>query len=316
MIAIGVVAVAGAGSVSGAAAKQPSRLKVAVAPAAPTLRTPIAVTVTVPKLQRGIRYGAELRLPSGGDLACTDFPASITLRRTKSLKWTGTIKPDTASGAGVWCPGKGQIRIYRFGPGKLVSGPLLRRSFQVTLGRGESPPAEAFVPVKVSVLGGSTLTATGAGRPDRVVQLSGVLRGRIPGRFKPNTDITVNDLAGTITPFSPSLAKAVLAPDPLCPDTAPPATFDAIPPSQMVLKASGDTTWNLTLNGAPSQLFGCGPAGPPAGTTTLALAGRVGPKGLLELQQTASVTGIALPGGSQGGLAASLALNVDLSGRG
>ena len=112
------------------------------------------------------------------------------------------------------------------------------------------------------------------------------------------------------------LAQAVFPPDPLCPDTPPPGTFDAIPPSQMVLKASGDGTLSLTLNGAPSQLFGCGPGGALSGTTTLPFSGHVGPKGLLELGLTGNVTGIALPGGSQGGLAASLVLNVDLSGKG
>ena len=49
----------------------------------------------------------------------------------------------------------------------------------------------------------------------------------------------------------------------------------------MLLKASGDATFALTLNGAPSQLFGCGPAGPLTGATTFPLAGHVGPNGLL-----------------------------------
>ena len=82
----------------------------------------------------------------------------------------------------------------------------------------------------------------------------------------------------------------------------------------MLLNANGDVTWNLTLNGAPSQLFGCGPAGALSGTTTLPLSGHVGPKSLSELGVAGNVGGIALPTGSQGGLAANLVLNVDLSG--
>ena len=122
--------------------------------------------------------------------------------------------------------------------------------------------------------------------------------------------------AGSLTPLSAALAQGAFPSDPLCPDAGPPATFDAASSSQLLLKASGDAAFNLVLNGAASQLFGCGPAGTLTGTTTLPLSGRVGPTGLLELGVAGNVGGIALPGGSQGGLAASLAMNVDLSGRG
>ena len=46
------------------------------------------------------------------------------------------------------------------------------------------------------------------------------------------------------------------------------------------------------------------------------LTGALGPKGLTEARLTSNVAGIELPGGSQGGLAADLLVNVDLSGRG
>jgi hypothetical protein len=218
-------------------------------------------------------------------------------------------------GDGVWCPGKARVTVTRNVPGRNGTVTVARRDLTITLGPGETQPGEAFVPVKITALGGSTLTASAAGRPDRAAQLTGVLRGKIPTRFKPNTDVNVEGITGSLTPLSAALAQAVFPPDPLCPDTGPPSTFDATASSRLLLKASGDALFTLVLNGAASQLFGCGPAGPLNGATTLPLTGMVGPKGLLELGVAGAVTGIPLPAGSQGGLAANLVLNVDLSGR-
>ena len=323
MIAIGVAAVAGFGGVSGAAAKPRPVLK--VAPAKPAAKTPITVSFKAPRLRESrMYYGARLSVGSTySPVPCiSDFPV-VALRAARGGTFTATLKPRTATDpeGRRWCNGVARVEVRRYGPWPWSTRVLATRYFLVGTGTahpGPAPPVEDLgVPVKITVLGGSTLTASAAGRPDRSTQLSGVLRGTIPGRFKPNTDISVEQISGSLTPLGAALAQAVFPPDPLCPDTVPPATFDSVPASStMLLKASGDTTWNLTLNGAPSQLFGCGPSGALSGTTTLPLAGRVGPKGLLELQQTASVTGIALPGGSQGGLAASLVLNVDLSGKG
>ena len=172
--------------------------------------------------------------------------------------------------------------------------------------------------MKITVLGGSTLTASAPGRPDRSAQLTGVLRGTIPGRFKPNTDVNVEQISGSLTPLASGLAQAVFPPDPLCPDTMPPGTFDAVPASStMLLKANGDTTFepHAQRRALAALRLRTRRARSPARRRS-PLAGHVGPKGLLELRQSpASVTGIALPGGSQGGLAANLVLNVDLSGR-
>lgn len=319
VIAIGVVAVAGLGAVPGAPAKKP-KVAVKIAPATPTLKTPITVSFKAPKAPRGNVIWTVTFEPSARMLACTGgtvFERTSRARSGRTVSFTFRPLLNAGSGDGVWCPGKARITVTRNVPGRGGTVSVARRDVRIALGPGETQPQEGFVPVKITALGGSTLTASAPGRPDRSAQLTGVLRGRIPSGFKPNTDVNVEQISGSLTPLAAGLAQAVFPPDPLCPDTNPPATFDAVPASSsMLLKASGDTTWNLTLNGAPSQLFGCGPAGPLAGTTTLPLAGRVGPKGLLGLQQTGSVTGITLPGGSQGGLAASLVLNVDLSGNG
>lgn len=320
MIAMGVMAVAGLGCVSGAAAKAKQHAVLKVAPAKPTLKTPITVSFKAPRAPKGdVIWTVTFESPAR-PLACT---GGAVLERTSRARSGRTVTvtfrplPYTGSGDGVWCPGKARIAVTRNVPGRGGTVSVARRDVRITLGPGETQPQEGFLPVKITALGGSTLTASAPGRPDRSAQLTGVLRGRITSRFKPNTDVNVEQISGSLTPLAAALAQAAFPPDPLCPDTKPPATFDAVPgSSSMLLKASGDATWNLTLNGAPSQLFGCGPSGPLAGTTTLPLAGRVGPKGLLELQQTGSVTGIALPGGSQGSSAASLVLNVDLSGKG
>jgi len=320
MVAIGVVAVAGFGSVPGAAAK--ARPVLNVAPARPAAKTPIRVSLKAPNLERSRGYyGAALSVDSAySPVSCISDSPIVALRSARRGTFTGTLDPRIANHRDMrrWCNGPAHLEVRRYTADGLHSPVLARRTVPVGTGKADPPPpGDGGVPVKITVLGGSTLTASAAGRADRSTQLTGVLRGTIPGRFKPNPDVNVEQISGSLTPLASGLAQAVFPPDPLCPDTTPPATFDAVPAfSSMLLTASGDTTWNLTLNGAPSQLFGCGPAGPLTGTTTLALAGRVGPKGLLELQQTASVTGIPLPGGSQGGLAASLVLNVDLSGKG
>ena len=124
----------------------------------------------------------------------------------------------------------------------------------------------------------------------------------------PNADINEVDFSGAITPAS-------FAPDPLCPAAAPPPTFDVAATSTMDLAISGTVTWTLVLNGGASQLFGCGPAGPLNGTTTIPLRGSSGPKGLAQLALSGSAGDIALPDGSTGQLTANLVVNVDLSGK-
>jgi hypothetical protein len=317
MIAIGVVAIAGLGIVPGASAKPRAVLK--VAPARPTATTPITVSFKALKLapklkESGMYYGAELTI----DGRIPECSVSVALRAVRGGTFAATLKPrELSPGARRWCNGVARLEVRRYGPWPWHTRPLAWREFPVGTGKSDLvPTAESGgVPVKITLLGGSTLTASASDRPDRSAQLTGILRGTIPGRFKPSTDVDVEQISGSLTPLASGLAQAVFPPDPLCPDTTPPATFDAVPASStMLLKANGDASFALTLNGAASQLFGCGPAGPLAGTTTLPLSGHVGPKGLLELGLTGNVAGIALPNGSQGGLAANLVANVDLSG--
>ncbi len=321
IIATGVVMVAGLGSVSGVAAKPKPKPKpkptLKVAPAKPGVKTPITVVFKGPKLKPGRPYyGAVLNIETGDALRCA-YTVKVALRRTSGGSYTATLKPRAAEPSySRWCDGPATIEVRRYGPGLRYSPVLARRA--VAVGTGRIPVAQPVdgVPVKITLLGGSTLTASAPGRADRSAQITGVLRGKIPAMFRPNTDVPVENISGPLTPLSGGLAQAVFPPDPLCPDSLPPATYDAVPAtSTLLLKANGDAVFNLTLNGAASHLFGCGPAGPLSGVTTFPLTGKVGKNGLLDLPVAGGVANIPLPAGSQGGLAASFVLNVDLSGR-
>ncbi len=309
MIAIGVMAVAGFGSVSGAAAKPRAVLK--ITPGKPAVTASITVSFKAPKVKPPrVYYGVEMHIASNDASGCSHDVRPVVMRRVRGGTFTATLKPRTADeGLRTWCDGAAQLIIRRYGPGLRVSPVLARRGFPV--GTGKAPPPLAPVteiPVKMTVLAGSTITASAPGRPDRSSPVTGTFRGSIPGRFNPNTDVGVNYTTGGLVP-------SAFAADPLCPGTTAPASFDLGASSPQTLFASGNASTTLILNGAPSQLFGCGPAGPLTGTTTIPLSGHVGPKGLLELPLTGSVSGIPLPGGSTGGLAANLTVNIDLSGK-
>lgn len=280
-----------------------------VAPAAPTLKTPITVTWRADrKLPAGFTYHAEVKIDGGGTLACASYARSARRRAALGRTFTTTLKPPAANGGRQWCPGTATISVQILSARGGKPNAVARTTRTIRIGKGETRPAKAFVPAKITVLGGSAMTVTAAGHADRSSPLTGTLRGRIPGRFKPNTDVPVRAFSGALQPTA-------LAADPLCPGTTPAAMFNAASVSKMTLFANGDARLDLVLNGSASQLIGCGPAGPLAGTTTIPLTGVVGPKGLLHLQISGSTNGIALPGGAQGTLAITLQVNVDLSGR-
>ena len=312
MIAVAVGCAVAIAMLPGAAIAKAPRPQ--LAPAAPTRETPITVTWKARPAKKGTRYVALMivRGSYGDGFDCVSYVES-PLRPTRR-GYAGVLRPTVDRNIGAstqWCPGAALVTISRFGPGKLRSAVLAGARTSIVLGAGEQQPSELQVPavrVKMTVLPGSTITASAPGRPDRSSPVGGVVRGFIPGRFKPNTDVGISYTTG-------GLAPSAFAPDPLCPGTPAPATFDIAAGSQQTLFASGDQSMTLVLNGAASQLFGCGPAGPLSGTTTIPLSGHVGPRGLLELSIAGSVGGIPLPGGSTGGLAANLLVSVDLSGR-
>ena len=291
-----------------------------------TAATSSAITATWKvdrRLRRGERFGFELAVvPTGTDGGALDGYncARSANVRPRVVKKGSLLRATFRPGVGLyavserwptWCPGTARILLFRYpqGDNTNVSRFLGLRKVPITLAPGETLPFTP-TPVKVTLLPGSTMTATATGRPDRSTPVTGVLRGVVDGPFQPNRDIHVISLAGALTPAS-------LAPDPLCPGTTPPAMFEAASGTRLDIAARGGVTFALQLNGAPSQAFGCGPPGPLAGTTALTLTGTAGqPNGLTAVPLTGTLPGFALPDGTQGGLAANLVLNVDLSGTG
>lgn len=281
------------------------------------------------RLRRGERFGFELSVVTppgknggfsgngsfaGAGYNCTTNSYSPARVVQKGTVLRATFRPgrtrDGQERWKTWCPGTARVLLFRYPKGDTnVSRFLGLRKVPITLAPGETVPFTA-TPVRITLLPGSTITATAAGRPDRSTPVTGVLRGTLDGPVNPGIDMHVISLAGALKPAS-------FAPDPLCPGTTPPATLDAAPGTRLDTTPRGAVTFGLTLSGAPSQIFGCGPSGASAGTTTLALTGTAEPpRGLATLSVTGATPGFALPDGTQGGLAANLVVNVDLSGRG
>lgn len=301
------------------------RTRFTVTPATASTASPITATWKVDRrLKRRETFGFQLTVvPTGSDGAPASGYRCATGARVapRAVKKGRVLRATFRPGAGLnsydrfptWCPGTARILLFRYytAPG-LGYGSSERflgiRTIPIAVVPGETVPFTP-TPVKVTLLPGSTITASAPGRPDRSTPVTGVLRGALSGPFTPNRDIVAEGFTG-------SVSLASFAPDPLCPGTAPPQVTEAIGGSRLDVLARGEVRLALNLNGAASQVFGCGPPGPPAGATTLPLSGTVGPKGLLEQSLTGAVSGIVLPGGTQGGLAASLVLNIDLSGRG
>jgi hypothetical protein len=313
IIGIGVGCVAAISVLPGAAVGKATTPQ--LSPAAPTLKTPITLTWKAKPAKKGTRYLAQLWVRGHLDAGLDCMGRKEASLRPTRDGYTGILRPVPGRAYGnsrlpQWCPGPARVTVIRVGPRNHRSAVLAGARVPIVLGPGEQQPPELpGVPVKMTVLPGSTITASAPGRPDRSSPVTGTFRGSIPPGFKPNTDVTTNFTTGGLVP-------SAFAADPLCPGTTPPASFDLGATSPQTLFASGDASMTLVLNGAPSQLLGCGPAGPLAGTTTIPLSGKVvNGVGLLGLPLTGSVSGIPLPGGSTGGLAASLTVNVDLSGR-
>lgn len=303
-----------------------------VSPATASTSSPITATWKVDRgLKRGQRFGFEVYviappsfvLPDARHDSADNFAgyrcAWLSRTRGRVVRKGRTLRLTFRPSGGLderwptWCPGTARIDLVRYpiAGDYSTTETLAQRTLPITLAPGESVPFERL-PVKVSLLSGSTVTATAAGRPDRSTPVTGVLRGTLDAPIAPvvRRDVRVAGLTGSLRPAS-------FAPDPLCPEATPPATFDVSSGSRLDVQFGGPAAFALNVNGAPSQVFGCGPPGALAGTTPLKLTGTFDFRttGLGSIALTGSTPGFDLPGGSRGGLAANLVVNVDLSGR-
>lgn len=313
-------------SLASAAQAGVPRTPFTITPAAPSVTSPITATWKVDRaLKPGEKFGFALTVTrpqatgapvAGVDCATESRVKARVVRKGQVLRMTfrpGGGMPWLTPRPKAWCTGTAGVILFRYlapiGPGFEPPERFLgKHTVPIVATPGEVINTTSVrTPVKVTLLPGSSITATAPGRADRSTPVTGVVRGATRGTIVLNGDIAIDGFLGAV--HLPSFA-----PDPLCPGTAPPATTEAIGGSQLDIGANGSVRFDLSLAGSPAQVFGCGPAGALAGATTFPLTGTVGPKGLTEQALTGTAPGIVLPGGTQGGLVANLTVNIDLSG--
>lgn len=300
-LACGLIAVPAAGAAP--------RVTFDVRPATPRLSSAITVTVVIPRPQPGKSYRAFVDRRRFPQRVCAATTQPVAMRRMPDGRFTATLRPGPQFGADsppakVWCPGSATLRVERIGPGKISTMGFAKRAIRFVRAADEAvPPPIPAHEASITVLPGSTLTAWAPGRPDRSTPVTGTLLGRFRNGQDP---FATTNISGT-------LALPSLAADPLCPGSAPPTSVDVDRSSVMTFGLTGNHL-TLVLRGQPTQLFGCGPAGGPTGTTSLTVsAPMTAPTNRLPMF---GVLGdLMLPGGTQGGITANLNMRYDLTKR-
>lgn len=214
------------------------------------------------------------------------------------------VGPERNVPPGRFCAGPAVVTIGHAGAdGRVVA--LKRQRILISPSGG---PETFGVPAKITIVEGSAIVVRAPSRPERLTALTGVLRGYLPGLFKPNTDITVSAISGGLWVRS-------LQVDPLCAGAPILTDFTAVggEASKLLLAASGVAKLTLALKADAISLAGC--AGGAAATTTLTLTGKVTPDGLLKLPLTGTLDGVTIAPGVTAAVTISLLVNVDLSGR-
>lgn len=278
-----------------------------VRPATPRLSSVITVTVAIARPQPGKTYRAFLDRRRFDQRVCKATSEPVTMRRLADGRFTATFRPGPQFGADsppakVWCPGPATVHVERIGPGKISTIGFAKRAIRFARAAGEPEPAP--IPAheaSITVLPGSTITAWAPGRPDRSTPVSGALLGRYRNGADP---FVTTNISGT-------LALPSLAADPLCPGSTPLTSVDVDSSSEMVFGLTGHHL-TLVLRGQPVQLFGCGPAGGPAGTTSLTVSAPMNAPSN-RLPMFGALGDLTLPGGSQGGITASLNVRYDVT---
>ena len=281
-----------------------------VSPAAPRVGQPITLKLRAhAALPAGMHLRFGLTLLGTARAGCAASASAAVRRRLVRAGRTVsvTLKPGSR---GAWCPGpwKATARV-------VTAGSTATRAYSRALTILLADGTQAGTPVRITLLGGSTETVSAAGRPDRAAALSGVLRGEIPGMFRPSSDIRTSITTG-------ALVATGLPADPLCTPAgaAEPRAFDVADGagSSATLRASGHTDMTLVVRADLFAFTGCLPAvlTPTTGATSLVLSGDVGPGGLNALTLNGSAGPLALAGVGDATVAFHLVTQIDLSGRG
>ena len=158
-----------------------------------------------------------------------------------------------------FCAGLARVTIGRVDPDGNLK---LLASRRVRIAKDAAYPEPLGTPARIEVLAGSSLLVQAPGRPDRTLAVGGLLRGYIPGMFKPNTDVSIKLETGSLT-------LDTISPDPLCSGGSYKLNFgiDASGPSNLVLQASGSGVLTLELLADPLSLAGCSAPATPGKTT-------------------------------------------------
>jgi hypothetical protein len=284
---------------------------------------PLTVTPAAPRVDQAItlRFRAPGRTPRGARLtlavrvlgvprsrSCTARASVVRTARAGAVVRV-TLRPSVPAGAPAWCAGSAQASARVVGPSGAVIGSAVMRRLTLRGAGGTAPPLGT--PILLTVAGASTATVSAPGRSDRVGAISGALRGIIPGPLKLNSPDTAALAAG-------SLVLSGLPGDPLCTadGAAEPREFPIAEGagSSMTLQTDGHVDLTLVVRRDLFAFTGCLPAvlTPTTGATRLALAGDVGPGGLLALRLSGSAGPLALAGVGDATVTLRLVLRVDL----
>ena len=180
--------------------------------------------------------------------------------------------------------------------GRIVTAKRRQRVYKFGSCKNLPSAEELGVPVKVSILAGS-YALLDFGSFTRQAPINGVLRGFIPGRFKPNTDIQI-----TLTKASINIGTTNVFIDDACNGQVS-AGIRTGNPTRVLLDAGKTSTTTLFASGTATAIVytriqlpldlrnedtGCNDPYVTTGygefTQTFFFRGKVGPKGLLALQ--------------------------------
>ena len=265
-----------------------------------------------------------LDLVTGDSNTCVSSRnVALTFRWRPGATIRATLRP--TADKKYWCPGAARVRLFR----RKGHNTTLYEAASIVIEDNSSTenPGPNGTPAKVTLLEGSSMTVKVAGRPDRTSGLTGELRGYIPGKFRPNTDIQITLTRGSIsatslpgdpacTPAGRQYPSAIgLYVTPVYPGTLKP-TETLLSGQTMTLLASGSGSLVLTLDqDYVAALTGCKSAGGDAASFPVGFAGQVGPTGLVQFTITGGTDGLKLSDGATASVVFTLVLKIDLSGK-
>ena len=278
-----------------------------VGPAKTLGSKPIVVSWHTDRAPRaGRRYAVELRLDGLGSSCVSRAGAVIKPTWKKGATVTATLRPSRSKRKAWWCLGKGSVRVTSLYDYKTTS--LARALLEVQNDpKSRTPIDPPGTPVRIDLLEGSAITIKVPGRPNRSAPLSGVVRGFLPGLFKPISDLRIDVMSSDVKVGQPP-------PDPVCLSNKRPypSAFDFS--GTLTLLASSPATLQILPLEDPLAVAGCQGPVPPA-PRPFGLVGTVGPAGLTRLVLVGAVGDLRMSDGVDAVVSVTLVVKIDLSGQ-